>query len=101
MLQVFFEEDESMKRKLLAIILAALALCMLGGFTLGGRGARSIPAGMQLSADADGASHGGNHPPVGPLTLRGGATMGESEKIPLDDFTIGEISAASGDVVER
>ncbi|RGB63723.1 hypothetical protein DW086_13640, partial [Harryflintia acetispora] len=52
MLQVFFEEDESMKRKLLAIILAALALCMLGGFTLGGRGARSIPAGMQLSADA-------------------------------------------------
>ena len=35
MLQVFFEEDESMKRKLLAIILAALALCMLGGFTLG------------------------------------------------------------------
>ena len=72
MLQVFFEEDESMKRKLLAIILSALALCMLGGFTLGGRGARSIPAGMQLSADADGASHGGNHPPVGPLTLRGG-----------------------------
>ena len=61
-----------MKRKLLAIILAALALCMLGGFTLGGRGARSIPAGMLLSADADGASHWGNHPPVGPLTLREG-----------------------------
>ena len=129
-----------MKRKLLAIILAALALCMLGGFTLGGRGARSIPAGMQLSADADGASHGGNHPPVGPLTLRGGQeelevseqnisafiTAGDrealgriytamfergelseeeyalaekwdwiipdEEKIPLDDFSIGEVS---------
>ena len=33
MLQVFFEEDESMKRKLLAIILAALALCMPVSYT--------------------------------------------------------------------
>ena len=61
----------------------------------------SISAEMQLPADAGGPPHGGNHPPMDPLTLRGGATMGESEKIPLDDFTIGEISTANEDVVER
>ncbi|RGB64800.1 hypothetical protein DW086_11850 [Harryflintia acetispora] len=96
-----------MKKKAIAVLLCVLALTVLGGFTVGGSGLReyyeggSISAEMQLPADAGGPPHGGNHPPVGPLTLRGGATMGESEKIPLDDFTIGEISAASGDVVER
>ena len=34
--------------------------------------AGSISAEMQLPADAGGPPHGGNHPPVGPLTLRGG-----------------------------
>ena len=96
-----------MKKKAIAVLLCVLALTVLGGFTVGGSGLReyyevgSISAEMQLPADAGGPPHGGNHPPVGPLTLRGGAPMGESEKIPLDDFTIGEISAASGDVVER
>ncbi|WP_195282682.1 hypothetical protein [Harryflintia acetispora] len=95
-----------MKRGMV-IMGAALALCTLAGFTVGGSGRReyyagllgegievgSISAEMQLPADAGGPPHGGNHPPV--------ATVGESEKIPLDDFTIGEISAASGDVVAQ
>ena len=96
-----------MKKKAIAVLLCVLALTVLGGFTVGGSGLReyyevgSISAEMQWPADAGGPPHGGNHPPVGPLTLRGGATMGESEKIPLDDFTIGEIRAASGDVVAQ
>ena len=108
-------------KRIVIVCTAVLALAVLGGFTLGDSGARehyagllregiitgaefmagSISAEMQLPADAGGPPHGGNHPPVGPLTLRGGATVGESEKIPLDDFTIGEITTANGDVVER
>ena len=96
-----------MKKKAIAVLLCVLALTVLGGFTVGGSGRREYYAGllgegievggisaeMQLPADAGGPPHGGNHPPV--------ATVGESEKIPLDDFTIGEISAASGDVVAQ
>ena len=103
-----------MKRGMV-IMGAALALCTLAGFTVGGSGRREYYAGllgegievggisaeMQLPADAGGPPHGGMIPPVGPLTLRGGATVGESEKIPLDDFTIGEIRAASRDVVAQ
>ena len=40
----------------------------------------SISAEMQLPADAGGPPHGGNHPPMDPLTLRGGATGGEISK---------------------
>ena len=101
-----------MKAKLFTVILSALALAVLGGFTLEDSGARehyagllregiitgaefmagSISAEMQLPADAGGPPHGGNHPPMDPLTLRGEATVGESEKEPLDDFVIGEIT---------
>ena len=135
-----------MKKKAIAVLLCVLALTVLGGFTVGGSGLReyyevgSISAEMQLPADAGGPPHGGNHPPVGPLTLRGGQeelevfeqnisafiTAGdrealkeiytvmfergelsdeeyalakrwdwiipESEKEPLDDFVIGEIT---------
>ena len=99
-------------KRIVIVCTAVLALAVLGGFTLGDSGARehyagllregiiteaefmvgSISAEMQLPADAGGPPHGGNHPPVGPLTLRGGATVGESEKEPLDDFVIGEIT---------
>ena len=67
-----------MKKKAIAVLLCVLALTVLGGFTVGGSGLReyyevgSISAEMQLPADAGGPPHGGNHPPVGPLTLRGG-----------------------------
>ena len=101
-----------MKAKLFTVILSALALAVLGGFTLEDSGARehyagllregiitgaefmlgSISAEMQLPADAGGPPHGGNHPPMDPLTLRGGISVGESEKEPLDDFVIGEIT---------
>ena len=87
-----------MKKKAIAVLLCVLALTVLGGFTVGGSGLReyyvvgSISAEMRLPADAGGPPHGGNHPPVGPLTLRGGISVGESEKEPLDDFVIGEIT---------
>ena len=85
-----------MKAKLFTVILSALALAVLGGFTLEDSGAREHYAGllreMQLPADVGGPPHGGNQPPMDPLTLRGGATVGESEKEPLDDFVIGEIT---------
>ena len=101
-----------MKAKLFTVILSALALAVLGGFTLGDSGTRehyagllregiiteaefmagSISAEMQLPADAGGPPHGGNHPPMDPLPLRGGISVGESEKEPLDDFVIGEIT---------
>ena len=101
-----------MKAKLFTVILSALALAVLGGFTLGDSGAREHYAGLlregiitgaefmvggvstetPLPADAGGPPHGGNHPPMDPLTLRGGISVGESEKEPLDDFVIGEIT---------
>ena len=87
-----------MKKKAIAVLLCVLALTVLGGFTVGGSGLReyyevgSISAEMQLPADAGGPPHGGNHPPMDPLTLRGGISVGESEKEPLDDFVIGEIT---------
>ncbi|WP_195282283.1 hypothetical protein [Harryflintia acetispora] len=101
------------KCKILAVtIFSLLGISLLGGFTLGDSGARehyagllregiitgaefmvgSISAEMQLPADAGGPPHGGNHPPMDPLTLRGGISVGESEKEPLDDFVIGEIT---------
>ena len=95
-----------MKKKAIAVLLCVLALTVLGGFTVGGSGRREYYAGllgegievggisaeMQLPADAGGPPHGGNHPPMDPLTLRGGISVGESEKEPLDDFVIGEIT---------
>ncbi|WP_195283707.1 hypothetical protein [Harryflintia acetispora] len=99
-------------KRIVIVCTAVLALAVLGGFTLGDSGARehyagllregiiteaefmvgSISAEMQLPADAGGPPHGGNHPPMDPLTLRGGISVGESEKEPLDDFVIGEIT---------
>ena len=99
-------------KRIVIVCTAVLALAGLGGFTLGDSGARehyagllregiitgaefmvgSISAEMQLPADAGGPPHGGNHPPMDPLTLRGGISVGESEKEPLDDFVIGEIT---------
>ena len=99
-------------KRIVIVCTAVLALAVLGGFKLGDSGARehyagllregiitgaefmvgSISAEMQLPADAGGPPHGGNHPPMDPLTLRGGISVGESEKEPLDDFVIGEIT---------
>ena len=99
-------------KRIVIVCTAVLALAVLGSFTLGDSGARdhyagllregiitgaefmvgSISAEMQLPADAGGPPHGGNHPPMDPLTLRGGISVGESEKEPLDDFVIGEIT---------
>ena len=99
-------------KRIVIVCTAVLALAVLGGFTLGDSGTRehyagllregiiteaefmagSISAEMQLPADAGGPPHGGNHPPMDPLTLRGGISVGESEKEPLDDFVIGEIT---------
>ena len=99
-------------KRIVIVCTAVLALAVLGGFTLGDSGARehyagllregiitgaefmvgSISAEMQLPADAGGPPHGGNHPPMDPLTLRGGISVGESEKEPLDDFVTGEIT---------
>ena len=99
-------------KRIVIVCTAVLALAVLGCFTLGDSGARehyagllregiitgaefmvgSISAEMQLPADAGGPPHGGNHPPMDPLTLRGGISVGESEKEPLDDFVIGEIT---------
>ena len=87
-------------KRIVIVCTAVLALAVLGGFTLGDSGARehyagllregiitgaefmagSISAEMQLPADAGGPPHGGNHPPMDPLTLRGGATGGEISK---------------------
>ncbi|RGB65178.1 hypothetical protein DW086_11140 [Harryflintia acetispora] len=99
-------------KRIVIVCTAVLALAVLGGFTLGDSGARehyagllregiltgaefmvgSLSAEMQLPADAGDPPHGGNHPPMDPLTLRGGISVGESEKEPLDDFVIGEIT---------
>ena len=99
-------------KRIVIVCTAVLALAVLGGFTLGDSGAREHYAGLlregiitgaefmvggvsaetPLPADAGGPPHGGNHPPMDPLTLRGGISVGESEKEPLDDFVIGEIT---------
>ena len=99
-------------KRIVIVCTAVLALAVLGGFTLEDSGAREHYAGLlregiitgaefmvggvsaetPLPADAGGPPHGGNHPPMDPLTLRGGISVGESEKEPLDDFVIGEIT---------
>ena len=87
-------------KRIVIVCTAVLALAVLGGFTLEDSGAREHYAGLlregiitgaefmvggvstetPLPADAGGPPHGGNHPPMDPLTLRGGATGGEISK---------------------
>ena len=67
-----------MKRKLLAIILAALALCMLGGFSLGGNAAL-LGQGIITAQEYE-------------LLERYDFELPEREQLPLDGFVIGEIT---------
>ena len=89
-----------MKRKLLAIILSALALCMLGGFTLGGSVSPEHPVadvpGLIAAEDREAlkeiytAMYEAGELTAGEYALakRWDWIIPESERIPLDDFEI-------------
>ena len=93
-----------MKRKLLAIILSALALCMLGGFTLGGSVSPEHPVadvpGLIAAEDREALKEiytvmferGELSDEEYALAKRWDWIIPESEKEPLDDFVIGEIT---------
>ena len=82
-----------MKKKAIAVLLCVLALTVLGGFTVGGSGLREHYAGLLERGIITEAE-------CGKLEAYG-FELPESGKEPLDDFSIGEIATANGDVVER
>lgn len=94
-----------MKTKLFAIILSALTLCVLGGFSSGGNGGSP----EHPKPDVPGLIAAGNREALGRIYTamfeRGELSEEEyalaekwdwiipdEEKIPLDDFSIGEVS---------
>ncbi|WP_195283456.1 hypothetical protein [Harryflintia acetispora] len=73
-----------MKTKLFAIILSALTLCILGGFTLGGSGARDYYAGLLGEGIITEAEF--------EKLVQCDFELPESERQPIEDFSVGEIT---------
>lgn len=73
-----------MKKKALTILLSVMSLCALAGFTLGSSGLHSYYAGLLekgIITEDEFAK-----------LERYDFELPESEKVPLDDFVIGEIT---------
>ena len=72
-----------MKKRIMIVCAAALALSVLGGFTLGDSSLREYYSGLLKEGVITGAEY--------EKLEAYGFELPESEKEPLDDFTIGEI----------